>query len=480
MPHTATPEPGSGETVPDQPTGNQPVVAPVTDARALRALTIGLCIGITAVAFETLAVTTAMPRAAEELGALEWYAWAFSIFQAAMLFATVAAGRLCDRLGPVKPMAAGMIIFGIGLAVAGTAASMPMLVAGRAVQGFGSGMMSVALYVVIARYFPVERRPQTMSWMSTAWVVPGFLGPPISGWITENLSWHWVFGAVVPVLAVAAVLLVPILVRAERSQPTLDRPGPDTGARKSPVWAAATAALAVPILQFALQTPGWWSIPMVVVAIVLLAVGLPRLMPAGIWRLKPGLGPVVTVRALIGGTYFATESFAILMLVEIHGLDLRLAGLMFTAGTIGWTTGAFLQARWRIRRDLLMTYGSVSLALGVLSVALIAWSGTSWFWLVAIAWIVSGLGMGTAFASTSVATMRLSSDAEQGRNAASLQLSEALGASLLAGLAGAGFAWGMRVAADQPTLVFGLLFAGLTVTGLLAVLASRRIGPVDH
>lgn len=454
--------------------------AAVTDDRSLRILTVGLCIGITAVAFETLAVSTAMPRAAQDLGALGWYAWAFSIFQATMLFATVASGRMCDRIGPVRPMVAGMVVFGIGLAVAGSAPTMSVLILGRAIQGLGSGTMSVAIYVVIARYFPVDRRPRVLSWLSTAWVVPGFVGPLISGWITEHFSWHWVFGSVIPVVLIAALLLVPILVRAERNETDRSRWGRDPAAKEAPVWAAATAALAVPILQFALQSPRWWTVPLLVVALGLLALGLPRLMPAGIWTLRPGLGPVVTVRALIGGTYFATETFAVLMLVEVYELDLRLAGLMFTAGTIGWTAGAFLQARWHIRRDLLMSLGASGIALGVLGVTLVAVTGTPWFWLVAVAWMLAGLGMGTAYASTSVATMRLSGDTEQGRNAASLQLSEALGGSLMAGLAGAGYAHGLRVAPDHQSLTFAVLFASLVVTALLAVLVSRRIGPVEH
>lgn len=454
--------------------------AAVTDDRSLRILTVGLCIGITAVAFETLAVSTAMPRAAQDLGALGWYAWAFSIFQATMLFATVASGRMCDRIGPVRPMVAGMVVFGIGLAVAGSAPTMSVLILGRAIQGLGSGTMSVAIYVVIARYFPVDRRPRVLSWLSTAWVVPGFVGPLISGWITEHFSWHWVFGSVIPVVLIAALLLVPILVRAERNETDRSRWDRDPAAKEAPVWAAATAALAVPILQFALQSPRWWTVPLLVVALGLLALGLPRLMPAGIWTLRPGLGPVVTVRALIGGTYFATETFAVLMLVEVYELDLRLAGLMFTAGTIGWTAGAFLQARWHIRRDLLMSLGASGIALGVLGVTLVAVTGTPWFWLVAVAWMLAGLGMGTAYASTSVATMRLSGDTEQGRNAASLQLSEALGGSLMAGLAGAGYAHGLRVVPDHQSLTFAVLFASLVVTALLAVLVSRRIGPVEH
>ena len=77
-------------------------------ARARRALTVGLCTAVTAIAFEVISVATAMPAAARELDGLDLYAWAFSLFLIGQLFATVAAGRLCDRVGPARPMAGGM------------------------------------------------------------------------------------------------------------------------------------------------------------------------------------------------------------------------------------------------------------------------------------------------------------------------------------------------------------------------------------
>jgi len=69
-----------------------------------RRLTIGLCTNVVAIAFESIAVATAMPVAARELHGLGFYAWAFSLFLIGMLFSTVVAGRLIDRMGPAKPL----------------------------------------------------------------------------------------------------------------------------------------------------------------------------------------------------------------------------------------------------------------------------------------------------------------------------------------------------------------------------------------
>ena len=162
-----------------------------------------------AIAFETIAVATAMPVAARDLDGLRYYAWAFSLFLIGMLFATVVCGRLSDRIGPAKPLLAGLVIFLAGLVVAGTAQHMAQLVAGRLVQGLGSGAMNVAIYVCVAQAYSLTQRPKMFTYISTAWVLPSFVGPPASAWLTEHLSWHWVFFAVIPLCSSAALWRYP-------------------------------------------------------------------------------------------------------------------------------------------------------------------------------------------------------------------------------------------------------------------------------
>src|SRR4030095_16241121 len=106
-----------------------------------RALTIGLCAIVVAIAFEAISVATAIAVAARELDGLSYYAWAFSLFLIGMLFATVVCGRLSDRIGPAKPLLAGLMIFLVGLVVSGTAQHMAQLVLGLLGQGLGSGSM---------------------------------------------------------------------------------------------------------------------------------------------------------------------------------------------------------------------------------------------------------------------------------------------------------------------------------------------------
>src|SRR5204862_7484688 len=100
-----------------------------------RALTLGLVLTITFVASEALAVAPAVPVLARDLGGLRLYGWVFSAFLLAAMVGVVLAGEAADRRGPAPPYIAGLVLFVLGLLIAGRAPSMPVLVLGRAVQG---------------------------------------------------------------------------------------------------------------------------------------------------------------------------------------------------------------------------------------------------------------------------------------------------------------------------------------------------------
>src|SRR5438034_11455620 len=104
-----------------------------------RGLTVGLVLSITFVASEALAAVTVMPVVARDLGGLRLYGWVFSAFMLGSVVGIVAAGREADRRGPAVPFVAGVVLFGAGLAVAGLAPSMGVLVTGRVLQGPGAG-----------------------------------------------------------------------------------------------------------------------------------------------------------------------------------------------------------------------------------------------------------------------------------------------------------------------------------------------------
>ena len=441
-----------------------------------RALTIGLCAIVVAIAFETIAVATAMPVAARDLDGLKYYAWAFSGFLIGMLFATVLTGRLSDRIGPAKPLLVGLVIFLVGLVIAGSARSMAQLVAGRVVQGLGSGAMNVAIYVCVAVAFSPRQRPKMFTYISTAWVLPSFVGPPVSAWLTQDLSWHWVFFAVIPLVIFGGAMAFPSLLRMMRSR----QPNDSDRRKPAPLWAAGLIAVAAAALQLAGQRLDWLAVVLAVGGVVGLLVALPPLMPPGFLRFRRGLPQVIQTRGFLAGAFFGAEAFVPLMLVEQRAVPLLQAGVVLTVGSIGWTVGSWLQARpWlRLRRDRLITLGCLSVATGGALVGVIALFPALPYAFVAVAWIFSGLGMGLATSSTSLAVMSLSGAAEQGRNASSLNVADALGSGIFVGIAGSIFA-ALR-ASGNLALTFGVVQLSMAAVGLLAVLTSRRIGTVRN
>lgn len=201
--------------------GRTPVTAaaacPVAPERLfaprLRAMTVGVVALVSLIAFEALAVGTAMPTVARDLDGLSWYGLAFGGPFASGVVAMVVSGIWCDARGPRAPVWHGVGWFVAGLLLAGTASTMSVLVAGRLLQGFGSGLLSVALYVVVARAYPEALHRRIFAAFAAAWVVPSLVGPVLAGLIVEHLGWRWVFLAV-PAVAVPAALLIQPSLRA--------------------------------------------------------------------------------------------------------------------------------------------------------------------------------------------------------------------------------------------------------------------------
>jgi MFS family permease len=442
-----------------------------------RALTIGLCATVVAIAFETISVATAMPVAARELNGLNYYAWAFSLFLIGMLFGTVVCGRLSDRIGPAKPLLAGLVIFLAGLVVSGTANHMAQLITGRLVQGLGGGAMNVAIFVCVAQVYRPLQRPKMFTYISAAWVLPSFIGPPASAWLTNHLSWHWVFFAVIPLVIFGGLMALPSLLKMIRRY----QPDSSTAAQKpAPLWAAGLVCLATAALQLAGQRLDWIALVLLIGGLATLLVALPQLMPPGFLRLRRGLSQVIQTRGLLPGAFFGGEAFVPLMLVEQRSVPLFQAGAVLTVGAIGWTAGSWLQARpWlQIRRDRLITAGCGAVTLGLAIVALVALFPAMPYLMVAVAWTLGGLGMGLAISSTSLAVMSLSTEAEQGRNASSLNLYDALGSAIFVGIAGTIFA-ALRPSGNLA-LTFGMVQLSMVVVAMLAVITSLRIGVVRN
>ncbi|WP_407552756.1 MFS transporter [Streptomyces sp. Pv4-95] len=457
--------------------------------RTYRALTLGIISVVSLVAFEASAVNTAMPVAARALDGIGLYAFAFSAFFTASLFAMALCGEWSDRRGPLAPLFSGIAAFGAGLVIAGGAQSMGVFVAGRGVQGLGGGLVIVALYVVVGHAYPERLRPAIMASFSAAWVVPVIVGPLVAGTVAEQLGWRWVF------LSIPVLILLPLAVMlpALRALPRTE-PGPDSGARQVLGSRRCRLALAVAagagLLQYAGRHPTWVALLPAAVGAALLVPAIVRLLPPGTFRAARGLPSVVLMRGLAAGALVAAESFIPLMLVTQRGMSPTLAGLSLTGGGLTWALGSYVQSLPRLEpyRERLMGLGMAFLAVAVLMVPLALADGVP-VGIVAAAWTLGGFGMGLNISSGGVLLLQLSRPGEAGSNSASLQMSDALGNVTCVAVSGVLFVafGGGSIAVSGPAAAasgapshpaaFAAVFTAMAVVAVLGAVVATRLRP---
>jgi MFS family permease len=406
--------------------------------RSYRALSIGIVSVVLLIAFEATAVGTAMPVAARELDGVALYAFAFSGYFTTSLFGMVLAGQWADRRGPLGALTAGIAGFGAGLLLSGTAGAMWLFILGRAVQGFGGGLVIVALYVVVGRAYPERLRPAIMAAFAAGWVVPSIVGPLAAGAVTEHLGWRWVFVGI-PVLVVFPLVLALPQIRRRAAGP-VDGGGPGAIDRRR-IRLALGISLGAGLLQYAAQDLRPLSLLPGLVGIALLVPAVLGLLPRGTYRAARGLPSVVLLRGVAAGSFVAAESFVPLMLVTQRGLSPTLAGFSLAAGGGTWALGSWVQSRARVEpyRDRLMTVGMVLVAAAIAGAPSVLVHSVP-VWAVAVAWGFGCFGMGLVISSTSVLLLHLSAPEEAGTNSAALQISDGLSNAVLLAAGGAAFA----------------------------------------
>jgi MFS family permease len=435
-----------------------------------RGLTACLVLNVTFVAFEALAIATIMPLVVADLGGVALYGWVFSAFLLADLVGIVLAGELADRFGPAVPFGAGLALFAIGLLIGGLAPSMPVLVAARAIQGFGAGAIPAVAYVVIGRTYPDTLRPRMFAILSTAWVVPGIAGPALAAFVADHVGWRSVFLGLLPIVILAGSLAL----RELRSVPG----NPDRVGRRV-LMDAVRVASGTGLALAGLQAGDLFLTPALVAIGLLLAVpALLKLLPTGTFRASGALPAAVLSRGILTFAFFAADVFVPLTVTTIRGESVLLSGLALTAGTIAWTTGAWVQERtvFRVGPAPLVRNGFLLIAIGIAAMAVVL-TGAVPAWFCVPAWAIAGLGIGMAYSSISLTVLRHAPAGSEGATASSMQLADILGNAVGTGIGGVAVA---AAVAGAGSAVIGVaatdgLAGALAIAGVFV--ASRLRAP---
>lgn len=429
-------------------------------------VTVGAVALIFLAAIQSLAVTTVMPVVSSDLDGDALYAVAFAGTLATSVIGMVAAGAWCDRGGVLAPLTSAVVLFVIGLVIAGLATTMPVLVAGRLVQGLGTGGQTVALYVVVARVYPAALHGRVFAAFSAAWVVPSLIGPFLAGAVAQFLHWRWVFLGVALLTVVAFVMVVLRLyaLPLHTDQPATGR----VGRRMACAVAVAAGAL---VLSLAGELGAYaWAV--VAASAVVIGLAARPLLPAGTLLARRGLPSVVLMRGLIAGALFGAEIYVPYLLIDRYDFSPVWAGLGLTAAAIAWATAADVQGRFgdRLGNARITLIGSALLVTSTsIAVATAVWALPAG--VLIAGWAFAGAGMGLMYPRLTVLTLAYSSPQNQGFNSSALSISDSVGAATSIAIMGLVF-----TALSGTDAAFPAVFAIATLLALLALVPGLRLG----
>src|SRR5678816_761431 len=202
-----------------------PAHPPISRPRR-RAITAGLLLGMSLGALEATVVSTAMPTVIAQLGGLAHYSWVFAAYLLTSTASVPIWGRLSDLYGRRGMYLLGVAVFLIGSVMSGAATSMFQLIAARAIQGLGAGAIIPLSMTIVGELYALSERARTQALFSGVWGVASIAGPLVGGYITDALTWRWVFYLNVPFgfCCMAVIALAYPATRTSR-QVVVDWPG---------------------------------------------------------------------------------------------------------------------------------------------------------------------------------------------------------------------------------------------------------------
>lgn len=202
-------------------------------------------------ALDQTIVGTALPRITADLrGTNELYTWVVTIYLLTSTITGVFYGKLSDIFGRRPMLLIGIVLFLLGSALCGLAWSMESLIAFRGIQGVGAGAIFPISLAVIGDLFTPRERGKYQGLFGAVFGVSAILGPLLGGWLTENLSWHWIFFVNLPIGVVALFIIYRFLPTVHGERPT----------RNLDYLGAAVFTVAVSLLLIGLtnkQTMDW-------------------------------------------------------------------------------------------------------------------------------------------------------------------------------------------------------------------------------
>jgi EmrB/QacA subfamily drug resistance transporter len=441
-------------------------------------VTLGLMIGSFMGSMEATVIATAMPTIVAELGGLNIYGWAFSIYVLTSSAAMPVMGKLSDIFGRRLVYAWAMGLFLLASLLCAVAPSMFWLIVFRGLQGLGAaGLMPLAL-VMIGDMFTLEERARVQALFSGVWGLSSVSGPLLGGFLVAHIGWPSVFYINIPFGILSAWMVWHWWEdrhELARGKPYIDYPG-----------ALLITASAVVLLLGLVDVTRWegWLAIAASVACASWAVSVERKSPEPIvpvelfdWRL---FRMAVLQSIVIGWILNGVTAYVPLFVQKVQGKTPIEAGASLSPLLIAWVVASVISARLLLRTGY-WTIMAVGMALVVCGSLPLIWldSQKSWIYL----WMsmaILGLGFGLGVPAVFIAIQMQVERKWMGAATALLQFARNMGGSVGIGVMGAVFnlrekAQGFDRALESVFFVAAIV----TILGLAIVAASPRLSPQE-
>jgi MFS transporter, DHA2 family, multidrug resistance protein len=271
--------------------------------------------------------------------------WVITSFLIANAVIIPVSGWLADVIGRKRYYMISVALFTVASFVCGISSNLTMLVIARIVQGIGGGGLTPVEQSMLVDTFPPAKRGAAFAAYGVVVIVGPIFGPTLGGWITDNISWGWVFLINVPI-GILSLVLVSIFVdepEAVRRRSEEMR----AGGLKIDLVGFALVALALGCLEVTLdrgQREDWFSSPLISTCAAISVLSFIVFIP---WELSRA-DPIVRIRMygrrnfgianilmlLMGVIIFGSTQFIPQLLQQVMGYTATDAGLALTAGGV--------------------------------------------------------------------------------------------------------------------------------------------------
>jgi EmrB/QacA subfamily drug resistance transporter len=420
------------------------------------AVTIGVMTGMAIAALEATVVGTAMPTVIASLGGINHYSWVFSAYLVTSTVTVPVWGKLSDLYGRRLLYQTGIGIFLLGTLLSGISSSMTELIIYRAIQGLGAGALVPLGMTIIGDIFTLKERAKMQAYFSGVWGLSSVVGPVIGGFITDQISWRWVFFINLPIGVAAAIIIGAALKEPKnKSKPTID------------YWGAALLMGAISLIMLALVESGTMASLVSGRNLLVMAAGV-MLLALFVWVEMRAADPIipftmfrnrtvaVSVAAgfLAGIAMFGGISFIPLFAQGSLGMTATQAGSLLTPLMLSWVTMSVIGGRLLLKVGFksITLVGFVVMAVGFVMLAVFRRETPS-FWLY-LDLVLIGSGLGLTMLTLLIAVQQAVERNQLGVATSLNQFSRAIGGAFGVAIMGAvltgGLAANLRNAANMP------------------------------